>query len=316
MSQNEETVVKSILKSFVSGTVPEYILDGSRSIVAAEGVQRLDLKKRERYWDIDASIQGEDFQIYSSELGLNLAEESINYYCNCPESFSGVCKHVGAAALKLLLSLDSEEEKAESQKQIDWRQNFRSFFATELEPEAGKHYIIYRMYPEPERLQVAFFRARQNKSGLSQVQNEIELANIIEKPEWSETSPNLPLVGEQIGHFLDYRGHRVDIPAGLHAWFFTSIKDEYYLFYEIQIFRFVLKAGPCNSSCLRNFPKKVCNSISSFLMKENLPSPLWMTMRYSFTADCRSGYIGNKGFTRFRQLLRLNWCRKCVYRIQ
>jgi len=230
MSQNEEAVVKSILKSFVSDTVPEYILDGARTIVNSDGVQKLDLKKRERYWDVDASIQGDDFQNYSSELGLNLAEESINHYCNCPESFSGVCKHVGAAALKLLLSLDSEEEKAENQKQSDWRQNFRSFFATELEPEAGKHYILYRMYPEPERLQVALFRARQNKSGLSQVQNEIELQNVIDKPEWSETSPSLPQVAEQIGHYLDYRGHRVEIPSGLHAWFFTAIKDEYYMF--------------------------------------------------------------------------------------
>ncbi|SDL39846.1 Superfamily II DNA or RNA helicase, SNF2 family [Maridesulfovibrio ferrireducens] len=230
MSQNEEAVVKKILKDFVSNTVPEYILDGSRTIVNSGGVQKLELKKRERYWDVDSSIQGDDFQIYTSELGLNLAEENINHYCNCPDSYSGVCRHVGAAALKLLLTLDSEEEKAESSKQADWRQNFRSFFSTELEPEAGKHYIIYRMYPEPERLQVSFFRARQNKSGLSQVQNEVDLESIIANPEWSETSPNLPLVAEQIGHFLDYRGHRVDIPAGLHAWFFRAVKDEYYIF--------------------------------------------------------------------------------------
>ncbi|WP_031482133.1 DEAD/DEAH box helicase [Maridesulfovibrio frigidus] len=230
MSQNEEAVVKKILKDFVSNTVPEYILDGSRTIVSSGGVQKLDIRKRERYWDIDSSIQGDDFQIYTSELGLNLAEENINHYCNCPDAYSGVCRHVGAAALKLLLSLDVEEEKAESIKQADWRQNFRSFFSTELEPEAGKHYIIYRMYPEPERLQVSFFRARQNKSGLSQVQNEVDLESIIANPEWSETSPNLPLVAEQIGHYLDYRGHRVDIPAGLHAWFFRSVKDEYYIF--------------------------------------------------------------------------------------
>lgn len=230
MSQSEETVVKNILKSFVSNTVPEYILEGSQSIVNGGGVQKQDIKKRERYWDVDSLIQGDDFQNYSSELGLNLAEESINYYCNCPDSFSGVCRHVGAAALKLMRSLDTEDETEEVAAHIDWRQTFRSYFATELEPEAGKHYIVYRMYPEPERLQVAFFRCRQNKSGLSQVQNEIDLEKIIENPEWCETAPSLPTVAEQIGHYLDYRGHRVDIPAGLHAWFFRAIKDEYYLF--------------------------------------------------------------------------------------
>ena len=112
----------------------------------------------------------------------------------------------------------------------DWRQTFRPFFATELEPESGRHYLIYRIYPEVGRLQVAFFRARQNKSGISQVQNEVTLAQIVENPDWCDTSPALPGVAEQIGHFLDYWGHKVEIPAGLHSWFFRAVKGEYYLY--------------------------------------------------------------------------------------
>ncbi|WP_243546778.1 DEAD/DEAH box helicase [Pseudodesulfovibrio tunisiensis] len=231
MTYSEENIVKSILDNFINDTVPDYILDLARDIVASGGVQKLDLKKRDQYWDIDGQVEGEDFQNYTSEVGLNLSDNTINYYCNCADSFSGVCRHVAATALKLHNSLDGDQgEEALPTPRTDWRQTFRPFFATELEPEAGKHYLIYRIFPEMGRLQVAFFRARQNKSGISQVQNEVTLTQIVENPDWCETSPALPGVADQIGHFLDYWGHRVEIPAGLHSWFFRAVKNEYYLY--------------------------------------------------------------------------------------
>ncbi|WP_147821780.1 DEAD/DEAH box helicase [Salidesulfovibrio onnuriiensis] len=230
MANGEESVVKQILQDFVNNTIPDYILEMGQSIAAAGGVQKMDLKQRERYWDIDGQVEGEDFQNYSSEIGINLGDRAVNYYCNCPDSFSGVCRHVAATAVKLLKSLDTEQGEDIPAPRTDWHQTFRPFFATELEPESGKHYIIYRIYPELGRLQVAFFRARQNKSGISQVQNEITLQQIVENPEWCETSPFLPRVAGMIGHYLDYWGHKVEIPAGLHSWFFRSIKAEYYLY--------------------------------------------------------------------------------------
>jgi superfamily II DNA or RNA helicase len=230
MTSGEEQIVKSILQNFIGDSVPEYILEGAHEIVATNGVSKLDLKKREQYWDIDGQVQGDDFQNYTSEIGLNLNDRSINYYCNCPDSFSGVCRHVAATAVKLLKSLDAESGEKAPVPRTDWRQTFRPFFATELEPEAGRHYLIYRIFPELGRLQVAFFRARQNKSGISQVQNEVTLAQIVENPDWCDTSPALPGVAEQIGHYLDYWGHKVEIPAGLHSWFFRAVKNEYYLF--------------------------------------------------------------------------------------
>ncbi len=230
MTNGEEQIVKSILQDFIDDSVPEYILEGARDVVNQGGVQKLDLKKREQYWDIDGQVQGDDFQNYSSEIGLNLNDKTINYYCNCPDSFSGVCRHVAATAYKMLKSLDSESSEEAPLPRTEWKQTFRPFFATELEPEAGRHYIIYRIYPELGRLQVAFFRARQNKSGISQVQNEVTLAQIVENPDWCDTSPALPGVAEQIGHYLDYWGHKVEIPAGLHSWFFRAVKGEYYLY--------------------------------------------------------------------------------------
>jgi non-specific serine/threonine protein kinase len=232
---SEESKAKQLLQEFIRETIPEYIIDGSHSIVADGGVQKIDLKKREHYWDVEGQVQGDDFQVYTSEIGLNLEDETVTFFCNCPESFSGVCRHVGAAALTFVKSLDGKKNQdsgADAKANTEWRQSFRHFFATAFEPEAGKHYIIYRFYPEPGRLQVAFFRGRQNKSGLSQVHQEITLEQIIQNPDWCETAPSLPSVAEQIGHFLDYRGHRVDIPAGLVSWFLWSVGNEYYLYWQ------------------------------------------------------------------------------------
>ncbi|TVM17298.1 ATP-dependent helicase [Oceanidesulfovibrio indonesiensis] len=233
MDKGEESLVKSLLNDFVSDSIPEYLLEGSQYILANGGVQKLSLKKGDTFWEINGNIQGEDFQVYSPEISINLKENRISYYCNCPDSFSGVCRHIGATALKFLSSMESrDEDQAPTKPKTEWRQVFRSFFATEPEPEAGRHYLIYRFYPEPGRLQVAFFRARQNKSGLSTVQNEVTLEQIINNPDWAENAPLLPKVAEQVGRYIDYFGHRVDIPDGLLAWFFRALRREFYLFWR------------------------------------------------------------------------------------
>ncbi len=234
MPAAEENKVRKILSDFLKDSIPEYILEGSQGIVSNGGVQKLNVNRREGVWDAEAQIQGEDFQVYATEMSINLDKEAVNYYCNCDEGFSGSCRHVGAVALKVLASLT--EKKAEQAiveavpRRSEWRQTFRSYFSSEHEPEAGKHYLVYRFYPEPERLQVAFFRARQNKSGLSQVHNEVTLEQILQNPDWTETTPLLPKVARLLGIYQDYMGHRVELPPGLLTWFFWAIKDEYYLF--------------------------------------------------------------------------------------
>jgi len=232
MSSHEETKVKEIMHHFLAESIPEYILESSESLLSGSEIQKLDLKKRDSYWDIDGRIQSDDFQIYNPEIGINLNQGSVNFFCNCPDSFSGICPHVGATMLKLLRSLDDNQDQEAPKPRTDWRHSFRPFFATVPEPEPGNNYLIFRFYPEPERLQVAFFRARQNKSGLSKVQNQVTLEQLINNPEWSELSPQLPQIAYQVGQYLDYRGHRVELPPGLLSWFLSSIKDEHYLFWE------------------------------------------------------------------------------------
>ncbi len=232
MLNAQELKIKEIVENFVNDNIPEYILESSRALFSENGMQKLSIKKRDHFWDLEGRIQGDDFQVYHSELGLNLDNETINFYCNCPDSFSGVCRHVGATALKFLTSISDNIEEELPKTRTDWRHNFRIFFATELEPEPGQHYLVYRFFPEPGRLQVEFYRARQNKSGLSSVLNPVTLDQIIRNPNWCENSPQLPDVVSQIGHTLDYYGQRVEIPFGLMTWLFWSIKDEYYLFWE------------------------------------------------------------------------------------
>lgn len=232
MDRSEEQAIRTLLQGFVHDTIPEYIRDGAQDMLAQGGVQKLGLKKEGGTWEIDGSIQSDDFQIYVSRISLTPSEHRASYVCNCSDSFSGVCRHVAATALKMLSTFDTRPGSDEPAKpRVEWRQSFRSFFSTALDPEPGKHYLIFRFHPEPGRLTVAFFRARQNKSGLSTVHNEITLEQIINNPEWCELSPQLVDVAKQVGQFVDYYGHRIEIPDGLVSWFFWAIRREYYLFW-------------------------------------------------------------------------------------
>ena len=230
----DEGLIQKVLQEFINDSIPEYVTDTARETIAEGGVQKLGLKKGDSFWEVEGSVQGEDFQIYSPRLTISLREETVSYHCNCPDSFSGACRHVAATGLKLLSSLEAHSDNPEepARPRTDWRQTFRSFFTTDIEPEAGKHYLILRFYPEPGRLQVAFFRGRQNKSGLSTVHNEISLEQIVNSPEICELSPSLPAVAALIGQHEDYLGHRVTIPDGLLTWFLWSVRKEYYLFWE------------------------------------------------------------------------------------
>lgn len=252
MSRSEHDIVRKMCLSFLQDNVPEYIRDSAQHIVSQGGVQKINIQEGE-IWDVQAVIQGEDLQVYNPSLGFSLTDNGIRHQCNCSDAFMGICRHVAALALHLAEELRKEQgESAEMPPAVtDWRQSFRSFFSTALDPEPGRHYLIFRFSPEPGRLLVSFFRGRQNKSGLSSVHNEITLEQIINNPEWSEFSPQLPHVARQIGQHLDYYGHRVEIPAGLTSWFFWAVRNEYYLLWKdtdkpcrIESAPFVLKLKP------------------------------------------------------------------------
>ena len=220
-------------QTFLHDSVPEYIRESAYSILAEGGALKLHIQEGET-WHVQGVIQGEDLQVYNPALDLTLTDRSVRHQCNCPDAFTGICRHVGALALRLIEELRKEQGETveNTPPAADWKHSFHNFFSTAMEPEPGRHYLIFRFEPEPGRLLISFFRGRQNKSGLSSVHNEITLQQIIQNPEWSEFSPQLPHVARQIGQHLDYYGHRVEIPAGLTSWFFWAVRNEYYLLWK------------------------------------------------------------------------------------
>ncbi len=229
MTTGEEAQALQAIQRFIRENVPEHIASGAQSLIAENGPPKITLKQLEQHWDIAGQFQGDDFQVYNAELGINLKDATTTYFCNCADSFSGVCHHVAATAQHLVSALQSDNQEATIKPRTEWRKTFRQFFAMGAEPEPGRQYFIIQFFPEPGRLQAAFFRARQNKSGISQVMNPVTLEQIARNPEWGDVSPELPLIAEQIGRHLDYFGHRVDIPQGLLTWFLWGIRNEYYL---------------------------------------------------------------------------------------
>ncbi len=228
----EQTQIKNIVQNFLIDSIPDYIIESAQTLISNKELQEIKVKKNETFWTIESTVLSHDLQSYSIEITISLQEETVNCYCNCSNSFSGTCAHAVALLLLFVQEMSPEDEKEASplSSSYEWRQIFRTFFTTDLEAESGKHYLLFHLYPEKGRLQVAFFRAKQNKSGISNVQTPVTLEQLTQNPDWCETCPELPIVAEQIGHFLDYRGHKVDIPAGLHSWFFRSIEHEYYIY--------------------------------------------------------------------------------------
>lgn len=233
MSRSEQNVVREMCQAFLHDSVPEYIRDAAYYILSEGGVQKINIQEGET-WDVQAVIQGEDLQVYTPSLSFTITDRSTRQQCNCSDAFSGVCRHVAALGLRFVEELCKEQGEAEDLPTplADWKQSFRNFFSTEMEPEPGRHYLILRFDPEPGRLLVSFFRGRQNKSGLSSVHSEVTLQQIIQNPDWSEFSPQLPHVARQIGQHLDHYGHRVEIPDGLTSWFFWAVRKEYYLLWR------------------------------------------------------------------------------------
>ena len=234
MIRRDESAARAILQNFLRNSIMEYIRDAGQDVEASNGVIRVAMNKENATWDAEGVVQGEDFQNYGPHVHLHLEDSSMEQQCNCHEAFTGVCRHVAALCYKLLHELEKGdgEIEPESKQRVDWRQSYRTFFSSSLDPEPGRHYLVFRFYPEPGRLIVELFRARQNKTGLSSVHQETSLEQILRNPEWCEQSPQVLQVAEQIGHFLDYYGHRIEIPDGLASWFFWAVRREYYFFWR------------------------------------------------------------------------------------
>ncbi|MBQ7609071.1 MAG: SNF2 helicase associated domain-containing protein [Desulfovibrionaceae bacterium] len=234
MRRSEQNAVYEICQKFLQEHIPEYVRDTALEIIAENGIQKVDIQEGEN-WEARGVIQGEDFQVYTPTVKISFADLQIRHQCNCQGAFSGSCSHIAALILKLIQDLREEDKHVDDEittQTRDWKQTFHSFFSSEVEPETGHHYLIFRLAPEQDRLRVSFFRARQNKTAISTVHTEISLEQILANPSWCEYSPMLLDVAKQIGQYLDYYGHCIEIPEGLISWFFWAVRNEYYLLWK------------------------------------------------------------------------------------
>ncbi len=230
-----EKAVTKLLQFYISESIPEYIVDSARHAFSNESNKKMTIDTGDPIWTVEFPIQDEDFQLYTPKLMINHASGHIESSCNCENSFAGACTHVAATALAMLKHMEESLAASEHTPQpirSTWKQTFRSFFSSDIDPEVGKYYLVYRIYPEPDRLQVAFFRARQNKSGLSTVLSEITLQQLVDNPDFCELSPELPEIANLIGQSAEYFGHRVTIPDELVTGFLWAIRAEHYVFWE------------------------------------------------------------------------------------
>ena len=315
MSRSEHSVILEISQAFLHDRIPEYIRDAGAYILSDSGVQKIHIQEGET-WEVTGNIQGDDFQVYTPQLTFSIFDHSVKSICNCSDAFTGICSHVAALTMHLVDELRKEEgqETDDHVPVVDWKQSFRGFFSTSMEPEAGKHYLVFRFEPDQGRLLVSFFRSRQNKSGISSVHTEITLQQIIENPDWCEASPELPRVARQIGLHVDYFGHRVEIPDGLVSWFFWAVRQEYYIFWKdtdkpcrIESTPFALKlkpnlddAGFCFDVLLKREGRQPLPIVSrdDEARDESSPEaapitfhgqmPLWVCYQHNFYHSCDS----------------------------
>ena len=64
MNRREETAARSLTQKYIDSTLPEYIADFGREILADGGVGKFTLREEGEVWTAEGTVQGEDFQAY------------------------------------------------------------------------------------------------------------------------------------------------------------------------------------------------------------------------------------------------------------
>ena len=154
MSRSEQSVVREMCQSFLHDDVPEYIRDTAYAILSDGGVQKINIQEGDT-WEVQGGIQGEDLQVYTPSLSFSITDHSMQHQCNCSDAFTGICRHVAALALRLQEELRKSDDTNDAPVPApvkDWKQSFRAFFSTDMEPEAGRHYLIFRFSRAAEQV--------------------------------------------------------------------------------------------------------------------------------------------------------------------
>ncbi len=124
MSRRHESTLCSALEHFIQQTIPEYITDTGKMIVAENGISNLLWHMEDTYSQASCTVHGEDFQAYSPTITIRLSDKHVEYQCNCMESFGSPCRHVAALALSALSSIDVSQDTPSETTSIrpEWRE--------------------------------------------------------------------------------------------------------------------------------------------------------------------------------------------------
>ncbi len=74
MSRRHESTLCSALEHFIQQTIPEYITDTGKMIVAENGISNLLWHMEDTYSQASCTVHGEDFQAYSPTITIRLSD--------------------------------------------------------------------------------------------------------------------------------------------------------------------------------------------------------------------------------------------------
>ena len=125
MNRREELAARNLTQKYIDGTLPEYIADFGRQILAEGGVGKFTLREEEEVWTAEATVQGEDFQAYRPVLTVNFRDQCVDGACNCMEAFRQGVKVVSGSTGWMGEHGDEMRRLCETEgKTLFWASNF------------------------------------------------------------------------------------------------------------------------------------------------------------------------------------------------
>ena len=232
MSRSEQSVVREMCRTFLHDSVPEYIRDAAYYISPGE-VQKINIQEGET-WDVQGVIQGGDLRVYTPSLSFTITDHGTRHQCNCSDAFTGICRHNGGLALRLVEELRKEQGDPEDTPppSTDWKQSFRNFFHGH---GAGTRPPLSHLpFRTRNRAAAGFpFPGRQNKNPACPA--------CTTKSRWSRSSRTLN-GANSLPSCRTWPGRSASTstttatgwksPQGLTSWFFWSVRKEYYLLWK------------------------------------------------------------------------------------
>ena len=214
MSRSEQNVVREMCQAFLHDAVPEYIRDTAYYILSGR-------RGAKNKYPGGRDLGGARRHPGRRPPGLYAQPDFLHHGSQHPppvQLFGILHQHMpscggpGPCVCWRNCARNRATPKKSRPPAKDWKQSFRSFFSTDMEPEPGKHYLIFRFQPEQGRLLVSFFGAARTSPACPACTTRSRSSRSSTIPTGASFRPSCPWA-RQIGQHLDYYGHRVRSPT-------------------------------------------------------------------------------------------------------